>query len=175
VRQHRGRSPSLTKTERRRSAILLQMPRGLMCSLRQGGQGYGGRPPISCGVDPSLHPAHAVAAGTFCRWACEVWGRSDLIRKTRQTRKCPKEIQGFVPTRAGSKKRPDIGAHLQTMTESLHYGRVTWFNGSGQHFRRFNQMRQPNGAGIGTRQSGTVHKNTLSASDTRRRHEPRRY
>ena len=33
-------------------------------------------------------------------------GRSDLIRKirkTRQTRKCPKEIQGFVPTRAGSK------------------------------------------------------------------------
>ena len=53
-----------------------------------------------------MHPAHAVAAGTFCRWACEVWGRSDLIRKirkTRQTRKCPKEIQGFVPTRAGSK------------------------------------------------------------------------
>ena len=86
-------------------------------------------------------------------------GRSDLIRKSCQTRKCPKEIQGFVPTRAGSKKRPDIGAHLQTMTESLHYGRVTWFNGSGQHFRRFNQMRQPNGAGIGTRQSGTVHTN----------------
>ena len=45
------------------------------------------------------------------------------------------------------------------MAECPHYGRVTWFSGSGQHFRRFNQIRQPNGAGIGTRY-GTAHKNT---------------
>jgi hypothetical protein len=49
--------------------------------------------------------------------------------------------------------------HLQTMAERRHNGRVTWFSGSGQHFRRFNQVRQPNGAGIGTRH-GTAHKNT---------------
>jgi hypothetical protein len=34
---------------------------------------------------------------------------------------------------------------------------VTWLGGSGYHFRRFDQIRQPNGAGIGTRKSGTVH------------------
>jgi hypothetical protein len=45
------------------------------------------------------------------------------------------------------------------MAERRHSGRVTWFSGSGQHFRRFNQVRQPNGAGIGTRH-GTAHKNT---------------
>jgi hypothetical protein len=48
---------------------------------------------------------------------------------------------------------------LQTMAERPHYGRVTWFSGSAQHFRRFNQIRQPNGPGIGTRY-GTAHKNT---------------
>ena len=48
--------------------------------------------------------------------------------------------------------------HLQTMAECPHYGRVTWFSGSGQHFRRFNQTRQPDGAGIGTRY-GAGHKN----------------
>jgi hypothetical protein len=37
-----------------------------------------------------------------------------------------------------------MGAHLQTKAERLHNGRVTWFSGSGQHFRRFNQIRQPN-------------------------------
>jgi len=46
--------------------------------------------------------------------------------------------------------------HLQTIVERLYYGRVTWLSGGGQHFCRFNQIRQPNGAGIGTRQSGTV-------------------
>src|ERR1700694_4084349 len=37
----RGRAPSITKTERRRSANLLQMPTGLMCRLRQRGRSYG--------------------------------------------------------------------------------------------------------------------------------------
>jgi hypothetical protein len=49
--------PSITKTERPRSANLLQMPRGLMCKPRQGGQDYGGHCPAgSPGFDPSLQP-----------------------------------------------------------------------------------------------------------------------
>ncbi len=51
----RGRVPSITKTERPRSANLLQMPRGPMCKLRQRGRGYGG-PAESRGIDPSLQP-----------------------------------------------------------------------------------------------------------------------
>ena len=48
---------SITKTERPRSANLLQMPRGLMCKLRQRGRDYGGhRPAGSPGIDPSLQP-----------------------------------------------------------------------------------------------------------------------
>src|SRR5258705_6670346 len=49
------RRNSITKTERRRSANLLQMPRGLMCKLRQRGRGYGS-PAASRGIDPSLQP-----------------------------------------------------------------------------------------------------------------------
>ncbi|MEA2915321.1 MAG: hypothetical protein QOJ15_7402 [Bradyrhizobium sp.] len=60
-KQHRGRAPSITKTERRRSANLLQMPRGLMCKLRQRGRSFGG-PAGSRGIDPSLQPPPAVAA-----------------------------------------------------------------------------------------------------------------
>ena len=57
VRQHRGNAHSITKTERCRSANLLQMTRGLMCKLRQRGQGYGGRRPAgSRRIDPSLQP-----------------------------------------------------------------------------------------------------------------------
>lgn len=47
--------PPITKTERPRSANLLQMPRGLMCKLRQCGREYGG-PAGSRGIDPSLQP-----------------------------------------------------------------------------------------------------------------------
>ena len=47
--------PSITKTERPRLANLLQMPRGLMCKLRQRGRDYGG-PAGSRGIDPSLQP-----------------------------------------------------------------------------------------------------------------------
>jgi hypothetical protein len=47
--------PSITKTERPRSANLLQMPRGLMCKLRQRGRDYGG-PAGSRRIDPSLQP-----------------------------------------------------------------------------------------------------------------------
>jgi hypothetical protein len=47
--------PSITKTERPRSANQLQMPRGLMCKLRQRGREYGG-PAGSRGIDPSLQP-----------------------------------------------------------------------------------------------------------------------
>ena len=54
AKSHRGRTPSITKTERRRSANLLQTPRGLMCKLRQRGRGYAGRPAGSRGIDPSL-------------------------------------------------------------------------------------------------------------------------
>jgi hypothetical protein len=46
------------------------------------------------------------------------------------------------------------------MAERPHSGRVTWLGGSGHRFRRFDQIRQPNGAGIGILQIGTVHKNT---------------
>jgi len=42
-------------------------------------------------------------------------------------------------------------AQLQTMAERLHNGGVTWLGGSGDRFRRFDQIRQPNGAAIGTR------------------------
>src|SRR6266850_5986826 len=57
VRQHRGNAPSITKTERCRSANLLQMTRGLMCKLRQRGQGHACRRPAgSRGIDPSLQP-----------------------------------------------------------------------------------------------------------------------
>jgi hypothetical protein len=48
-------------------------------------------------------------------------------------------------------QRPDIGAHLYAMVERLHNGRVTSFCGGGHHFGRFDQIRQPNGATIGTR------------------------
>jgi hypothetical protein len=63
VRQHRGNAHSITKTERCRSANLLQMTRGLMCKLRQRAQGYGGRRPAgSRRIDPSLQPPPAVTA-----------------------------------------------------------------------------------------------------------------
>jgi hypothetical protein len=58
----RGR-PSITKTERPRSANLLQMPKGPMCKLRQRGRGYGG-PAGSRRIDPSLQsPPCAAIAG----------------------------------------------------------------------------------------------------------------
>src|SRR3981189_3024515 len=58
-----ARRLSLTNTDRRRSATLLQMPRGLMCKLRQRGQGYGGPGPAGArGIDPTLQPPPAVAA-----------------------------------------------------------------------------------------------------------------
>jgi hypothetical protein len=47
--------PSIMKTERPRSANLLQMPRGLMCKLRQRGREYGS-PAGSRGIDPPLQP-----------------------------------------------------------------------------------------------------------------------
>jgi hypothetical protein len=47
--------PSITETERPRSANLLQMPRGLTCKLRQRGRDYGGRAGFR-GIDPSLQP-----------------------------------------------------------------------------------------------------------------------
>ena len=47
--------PSITETEKPRSANLLQMPRGLMCKLRQRGRDYGGRAGFR-GIDPSLQP-----------------------------------------------------------------------------------------------------------------------
>src|SRR5882757_3231287 len=53
-----ARRPSITKTERPRSANLLQMPRGLMCKLRQRGRNYGG-PAGSRGIDPSMQPPPA--------------------------------------------------------------------------------------------------------------------
>ena len=46
---------SITKTERPRSANLLQMPKGLMCKLRQRGRDFRGRAG-SRGIDPSLQP-----------------------------------------------------------------------------------------------------------------------
>jgi len=56
-------APSITKTERCRSANLPQMTRGLMCKLRQRGQGHACRRPAgSRGIDPSLQPPPAVAA-----------------------------------------------------------------------------------------------------------------
>jgi hypothetical protein len=51
-----GRSTSITKIERPRSANQLQTPRGRMCKLRQRGREYGGRPAGSRGIDPSLQP-----------------------------------------------------------------------------------------------------------------------
>jgi hypothetical protein len=42
------------------------------------------------------------------------------------------------------------------MAESLHDGGVTWLGGIGDYFGRFDQIGQPNSAGIGTRQSGTA-------------------
>jgi hypothetical protein len=48
--------PSITKTERPRSASLLQMPRGLTCNLRQREREYGG-PAGSLGIDPPLQPS----------------------------------------------------------------------------------------------------------------------
>jgi hypothetical protein len=55
----RGRAPSITKTERRRSANLPRMPTAPMCKPRQCGRGRGGRPgPAgSRGFDPSSQPA----------------------------------------------------------------------------------------------------------------------
>ena len=47
--------PSITKTERPRSANLPQMPRGLMCRLRPRGRGYGG-PAGFRWIDPPLQP-----------------------------------------------------------------------------------------------------------------------
>src|SRR5258708_21535297 len=55
VRSNPNRPAPITKTERPRSANLLQMPRGLMCKLRQRGRDYGG-PAGSRGIDPSLQP-----------------------------------------------------------------------------------------------------------------------
>ena len=49
------------------------------------------------------------------------------------------------------RQRPDIVAHLQTMAEGLHDGSVTGLGGSGGDLRRFDQIRQPNGAAISTR------------------------
>ena len=42
------------------------------------------------------------------------------------------------------------------MAERLHYRGVTWLGGSCHYFRRFDQIRQPKDAWIGTRQSGTI-------------------
>src|SRR5258707_3436403 len=53
IRPHR--QVSITRTERPRSTNLLQMPRGLMCKLRQCGRDYGG-PAGPRGIDPSLQP-----------------------------------------------------------------------------------------------------------------------
>src|ERR1700688_3384851 len=56
---HRGSAPSITETERLRSANLLHMPRGLTCKLRQRGRDYGGHCPAqSPGIDPSLQSPH---------------------------------------------------------------------------------------------------------------------
>jgi hypothetical protein len=53
--------PSITKTERPRSASLLQMPRGLTCNLRQREREYGG-PAGSLGIVP---PFAAVAGAVL--------------------------------------------------------------------------------------------------------------
>jgi hypothetical protein len=49
-------TPAITKTERLRSASLLQTPRGLMCKLRQCGREYAGPAESSRGIDPSSQP-----------------------------------------------------------------------------------------------------------------------
>jgi hypothetical protein len=87
----RGR-PSITKTERPRSADLLQMPRGLMRKLRQRGRGYGG-PEGSRGIDPSLQPP---PLRTNC------WG---LPLGTGQ---CPAMDSSYIPTLAPSGLRADV-------------------------------------------------------------------
>jgi hypothetical protein len=53
--------PRFTKTERPRSANLLQMPRGLMCKPRRGGREKGGLAPSSRGIDRSLQPLPVAA------------------------------------------------------------------------------------------------------------------
>jgi hypothetical protein len=55
VKVSRTGRPSITETERLRSANLLQTPRGPLCKLRQRGREYGG-PAGSRGIDPSLQP-----------------------------------------------------------------------------------------------------------------------
>jgi hypothetical protein len=55
VKVSRTGRPSITETERLRSANLLQTPRGPLCKLRQRGREYGG-PAGSRGIGPSLQP-----------------------------------------------------------------------------------------------------------------------
>jgi hypothetical protein len=61
--RQRGRD-LITKTERPRSANLLQMPRGLMCKRRRCGRGSGG-PAGSRGIDPPLQLASEGANTMF--------------------------------------------------------------------------------------------------------------
>jgi hypothetical protein len=51
----------------------------------------------------------------------------------------------------GLEPDPDVRAQRQTMTERLHSSRITLLCGRGHYFRRFDQIREPNGAAIGTR------------------------
>jgi len=45
----------------------------------------------------------------------------------------------------------------QAMAEHFYDVWITWLGGSGDNFRRCNEIRQPNGAGIGARQSRAAH------------------
>jgi hypothetical protein len=103
-KQHRGRAPSITKTERRRSANLLQMPRGLMCKLRQRGRSYGG-PVGSRGIDPSLRPPPAVAANPLREIGnpCRRPSPSSFVPKRRQCRRPSRCRRSFFPRPARSR------------------------------------------------------------------------
>jgi hypothetical protein len=94
-----GRSTSITKIERPRSANQLQRPRGRMCKLRQRGREYGGRPAGSRGIDPSLQPlprSHQLLGPSYGRAA------------SRPTRPLIQDKPKFLPVRPAS----DIGIAL---------------------------------------------------------------
>jgi hypothetical protein len=68
--------PSITRTERPRSANLLQMPRVLMCKLRRRGRDYEGHRHTGYpGIDPSLQP---LPLRSNC-WAA-IYGRAAIPR-----------------------------------------------------------------------------------------------
>jgi hypothetical protein len=102
-----GRAPSITKTERPRSANLLRMPTGLMCKLRQRGRGSGGRPAGSRGIDASLQP-HPCGG----RWPVTRTVTFPLIRAHK---KAIDDHGGsrFAPNQGGTSPIPRMYAHFK--------------------------------------------------------------